>query len=221
MFSKLIKYSPYLVLFAIFIFIWKLNSLTPLWGDDYCRAGATTGIFEAVQKAADTYLTFNGRFFAHIINYLVFGNYPASLKYFNFFNSIIFCGLIFVIFNIAFSRKPRGLRDGLYMLFIFSLVFVGGRGIGEVVLWKTGSIGYLWGVSLELLFLMPFLLFIRGRILPRLNRFWISSFYLVSFVAATFIEHLSFAVSAVVFFILFTQELRKKSLPNFLKTSCI
>lgn len=218
-FAKIIKLAPYFVLLLIFVFIWKINKLTPLWAGDYCRIGNSTSIFEAVQKAYNRYFTLNGRFFTNTINYLVFGNYPYSIKYFDLINSVFFCLLIFIIFSIAFDRKPKGLRDAVWILLIFNLIFVSTKGIGEVALWKTGSIGYLWGVTLELVVLLPFLSYIRSLKNPFSNRYRIWGFYLVSFIASTFIEHLSFAISAVTSYILLELRLRKEPIPNFLKLS--
>src|SRR3989344_757332 len=153
--AKVISFTPYFILFFIFLYIWKINQLTPLWADDYCRIGTATSVFKAIHTAYDRYFTWSGRFFVMFINYLVFGNYPVSINYFNFINSIFFGLLIFIIFVLAFGRKPKGIRDAIYMLLIFNLVFIGTKGIGEVALWKTGSIAYLWGVTLELAFLVP------------------------------------------------------------------
>lgn len=215
------KYIPYLVFLIIFIFIWKLNSLTPLWADDYCRFANHTSIFHAIEKSYIRYFERSGRFFVYIIDYFVFGNYPIAISYFNFINATFFTLLIFLIFVVAFGRKPKNLRDGFYILLIFDLVFVGVRGIGEVALWKSGSVGYLWAVTLELAILLPFFLFLRGKKSPFSNKYWIYGFYLISFIAATFLEHLSFAITLVMIYILIERKVRNKFIPNFLQISAL
>ena len=120
---------------------------------------------------------------------------------------------------IAFERIPKNLRDGLYILLIFDLVFIGTRGIGEVALWKTGSVGYLWGVTLELAILTPFFAYVRNKIYPFTNKYLILAFYFVSLIASMFLEHLSLAVSAVVLYICLDSKLNKKNIPKFLVVS--
>jgi len=218
-FNKLLKFSPYIFLLLIFIFIWKLNQITPLWADDYCRLGSSTSLIQAAKKAYSVYFTWTGRFLVMTIDYFVFGNYPNSIIYFNFINAIFFCSLIFIIFYLAFNRRPKGLRDTLYILLIFNLIFIGTKAIGEVALWKTGSVGYLWGLTLELAFLAPFFSYIRSQRRLFQNKYLIWGFYLLAFVASTFLEHLSFAVSVVAFWICFERLVRRKNIPSFLLIS--
>lgn len=219
--SKLVRLTPYCVLILIAIYIWRINQLTPLWADDYCRVGNTTSIFKAAQIAYDRYLTLNGRFFVHFFNHLILGNYPNSLKYFNIINSTSFILLILVIFYLSYGRKPKGFHEAIYILLTFNLLFIATRGIGEVALWKSGSIGYLWGITLELVILVPLFLYLRGKKNPFPNRYWIWVYYLVSFAASTFIEHLSFSISAVFFYIILEHHLRGKFIPKYLKISTI
>jgi hypothetical protein len=217
--QKLIDLSPYILLFVIFIFIWVLNILTPLWADDYCRLASSTSFFQAAARAFDRYFSLNGRFFVHFFNYIFLGNYPALIKYFNFLNSLLFVGLIAIIFLIGLGRKPRGLRDNLSILFIFSLLFIGSHGIGEVILWKSGSIGYLWGVTFELAFLLPVLSFIRAKPYSTQNKLVVYGYYALALIAATFIEHLSFAASAFILLLLVSCRLGKKAVPDYIKVS--
>jgi hypothetical protein len=191
--------------------MWRLNSLTPLWADDYCRLSNSTDIVRAAEGAYTTYLGWSGRFFVTFLNFMVLGNYPGSMTFFNILNAAFFCLLIFNIFYLSLGRIPKNLRDCLYVLLIFVLVFVGTRALGEVALWKTGSIGYLWGVTLELVFLIPFFSYARGQKLPSENKYLIWGFYFISFVASTFLEHLSIAVSAVALFICLRDYFQEKS----------
>lgn len=150
------KYVPWLLLIIIFFFILQLNQLTPLWADDYCRMGSSLGISDAILKTIHAYSSWSGRVVTMFLTYFIMGNIPQSLIFFNMGNSIFFCLLIVAIFVLTYGRAPNQLRDGVIILLIFDLLFIGTKGIGEVALWKTGSIGYLWGVTLELTFLIPF-----------------------------------------------------------------
>ncbi len=216
MISKILKWSPYIILLAIFAYIWKINQLTPLWADDYCRIADSVSFIEAVNKALSRYFTWSGRFLVMVINYLVFGNYPGSIGIFNVVNTAFFTLLIFVIFVLAFGRKPKGLRDGLYLFLIFNLVFIGTQGVGEVIFWKTGSIGYLWGITLELSILIPFFMLIRNKTNLLANKYLVYGFYAVSLAASTFLEHLSLAISATLLYLCVERTTSKNRIPNYL-----
>ena len=133
----------------------------------------------------------------------------------------MFCVLVYLIFYLSFGHKPGNFRDSLFLLFIFSLVFVCSKGIGEVVLWKTGSICYLWGVVFELSVLVPYFSFLRSGKKMRSNLFILVLFLVLCFVAATFIEHLSFAVSILLRMFLYEAAERKIEVPSVLKFAAL
>lgn len=195
---------PFALLLGIFLFMLYLNAKTPLWADDFCRIAVSTTFPEAIATAVDRYINWNGRFFAHLSNYLVFGNIPSSLPYFNFLNSLFFTSLIYLIFKLATGRDPRGYRDTILLLLIFSLVFSATQGVGEIALWKTGSIGYLWGVVLELVSAIPLLHFVRNNEEKKLTTLEKFIYPTAALAGSMFIEHMSLAISVVFVFVTYT-----------------
>lgn len=205
-------FTPVVLLFGIFLFMSYLNIITPLWADDFCRIATSTTFPQAFATAVDRYINWNGRFFAHLSNYLVFGNIPSSLLYFNLLNSLFFTSLIYLIFKLVTGRVPRGYRDTLLLLLVFDLVFSATQGVGEIALWKTGSIGYLWGVVLELVSAIPLLHFVKNNEEKKLSTLEKFIYPAAAFAGSMFIEHMSLAFSAVFVFISYTIYSNKKKL---------
>ena len=201
--------------------MWKLNQLTPLWADDFCRFANHTSIFQAIEKSYIRYFERSGRFFVYIINYFVFGNYPDSMPFFNLLNAAIFCFFVYLVFVSAFGRKPKYITDAIYILLIFDLLFVGTSGIGEVALWKSGAVGYLWAGTLELVTLIPFFFFIKERKSPFSKKLLRVGYYLIAFIASTFLEHLSFAVTLIILFIVLEAKIKNKVIPRYLSIATL
>lgn len=210
---KLFKFSPYIVLIAIFAIILKLNQLTPLWADDFCRLDTHFSVGSAITKTLTAYFNWSGRVVPLFFTYLTFGNFPNSIPVFNIVNSLIFTSLIYIVFIISFDRKPIGLRDAVKIALIFDLIFIATKGIGEVVFWKTGSIGYLWGATFELLYLIPLFLYSRGKTKLIENKKYFILFSIVALLGSFFIEHLSVSISFISLVILIERFVSSRKIP--------
>lgn len=147
------KKKKLLFLMAIIVswlLIFIFNVLTPMMSDDlfYSREVQMAGNFaEVVQQEYQQYMTWSGRSVCHLIlRCFLMGNKMV----FNIFNSLVFVGLVLLIYlNIEGRKKydvPVYLLTNL-LIWMFGVVF------RQTVLWETGACNYLWGSAIILAFL--------------------------------------------------------------------
>lgn len=127
------------------------NIVTPLWADDYCRLSAS-GFAEPFALAWRDWFTWTGRFFVTAFTYLALGfGRDRSFLPFDLLNALVFVALVHEILRLArlaTATSPRtGLAAAAEILFTALALWWLPRAIGEVALWKTGAIGYLWAVA--------------------------------------------------------------------------
>ncbi|MBB2204567.1 DUF6056 family protein [Gluconacetobacter takamatsuzukensis] len=178
-----------------FLFLVWANIVTPLWADDYCRT-APFSLTSPVLLAWRDYFQWTGRFFATALTYFALATLPPWWMIgFDILNALVFVGLIDTVLRLGWIaggnpvKASRGFLAGVTdMVVVGLLVWWLPRTIGEVALWKTGAIGYLWPVAGELWLLRRML---EGR---ATGRFWIGPF---AFFIANFLEPLSLAMSGV------------------------
>jgi Family of unknown function (DUF6056) len=191
--DSLLLDSRTLVWTIVFVFLVWANIETPLWSDDYCEA-VPVGFTGPFTFAWHDYFTWTGRVFVTAITYAVISTnplWPAIL--FDIANAAIFVCLIRHViglarhFGLPFAEAPRSpLASAVDIGFVALLLWWLPRDIGEVALWKTGSIDYLWAVTGELWVLRWMLTGNRG------NSPWRVLF---AFAIATFLETISALVS--------------------------
>ena len=140
----------------IFAFIFVFNSVTPLIMDDYQYSFIFGGI-ERVRSLNDIvvsqtnhYLHWGGRTVAHTIAQF-FLMFPKWV--FNIANSLVFCGLIYLI-----CEHAKNLKCNRYVMIIvaFFAIWFFMPEFGQTILWLTGSCNYLWGSFFILLALLSF-----------------------------------------------------------------
>lgn len=186
---------------GLFLLFYYFNSLTPLWADDYCRAvKVDSGIINVLSAVRDEYRWWSGRVVVNFLSYLFISYYSYFRILFSLVNSLMFVLLNALIYRFAVKGRLNLLFETGLRLVIFTFLFVGTQTIGEVALWKTGSIGYLWAVVLEMTVLL-----IAERVIQSDNnikyRWWqLLLMGVITFIAATFLEHLSVAVGVYLIF---------------------
>ena len=195
-------------LLGLGICIFLINRLTPLWADDFCRAGVH-GI-EVMEKAYYEYFAWSGRFFVLAQDYFLFSGSKAKILLFDICNSFIFIYLIILIFQCANQRFPSKLRDVSDLVFITALIVCLSESFSEVVFWKTGAINYLWGVTGELFVLQ---IFLSDALKKKYKAIWSYLFILFCFYIATYLEHLSVSVSIFLVIWFIDRKLAKKIIP--------
>ena len=184
-----VEASAYLLL--LLLMVWA-NVATPLWGDDYCYI-IPPDIGEPFRLAWRDYFQWTGRFFASALLYgaMAIGRSWSMLP-FDLLNAVIFVALVrnvIALAELAADAPPRPpLARANEVVFVGLLLWWLPRTIGEVALWKTGAIGYLWPVAGELWVL-------RLMLAPRAAWGWWQAPF--GFFIASFLEPLSLLVSVL------------------------
>jgi Family of unknown function (DUF6056) len=153
-------------LLAVFVLMFTLNQLTPLWGDDWYRTEPPN--FEFFSRIKAEYLTWTGRVSVLLLTFILFWMYPGSVVLFNVINTVVFCSLLVGIFLAATGRYPKSWRlDGVTLFVALVSIWFFTQGFGEAILWKTGAIAYLWVITAAIFLLNPFVsLMSESRVVP-------------------------------------------------------
>lgn len=142
---------------GIFLVMLVCNLWTDLVADDYryffsyadeSRIESVADIFPSM--AAHRHIM-NGRVIAHFLVQLFLLLPPIVFK---LINSLVFLALIWLIYSIA---RQGGAHNALGLLAISGCVWVLQPEFGQVFLWLTGAINYLWCAVLCLAFMLPYL----------------------------------------------------------------
>ncbi len=145
------------VCLGIFLVMLVCNLWTDLVADDYryffsyadeSRIESVADIFPSM--AAHRHIM-NGRVIAHFLVQLFLLLPPIVFK---LINSLVFLALIWLIYSIA---RQGGVHNALGLPAIFGCVWVLQPEFGQVFLWLTGAINYLWCAVLCLAFMLPYL----------------------------------------------------------------
>ena len=145
------------VCLGIFLVMLVCNLWTDLVADDYryffsyadeSRIESVADIFPSM--AAHRHIM-NGRVAAHFLVQLFLLLPPIVFK---LINPLVFLAMIWLIYSIA---RHGGEHNALGLLAIFGCIWVLQPEFGQVFLWLTGAINYLWCAVLCLVFMLPYL----------------------------------------------------------------
>ena len=145
------------VFLGIFLVMLVCNLWTDLVADDYryffsyadeSRIESVADIFPSM--AAHRHIM-NGRVIAHFLVQLFLLLPPIVFK---LINPLVFLAMIWLVYSIA---RHGGEHNALGLLALFGCVWVLQPEFGQVFLWLTGAINYLWCAVLCLVFMLPYL----------------------------------------------------------------
>ncbi len=199
-----------LILFAVFSLMLVCNHATDLVADDYryCFSYADGSRIESLSQIPDSMAShrhiMNGRVAAHFLVQLFL--IPPK-EVFELVNALLFVALILLILGISDERRQP---DNLLLLCIFGCLWILQPDFGQVFLWLTGSINYLWCAVFSLLWILPWVQHYRkGRSPSGLLRIF---FPVYSFFTGAYSENSTVALvaMALVFLLLSVLEHRKR-----------
>ena len=142
------------VVFIVFIKMLVLNFLTFFGADDYTHALPKT-LPEVFQKVYWEYMNLGGRSVVHVLLKMAL-MFPKGV--FNVLNSIMLIALTLLIYKHASSGKSFNII--LYLFIIFS-IWLYTMSYGNVILWPSGSVNYLWGAVIIMSFLLPYSIYLN------------------------------------------------------------
>lgn len=153
------KYRFFLGFISVFFVgfvVYILKSKSYLHGDDYIYSyifttfDRITNISDIITSQEIHYQVWGGRSVVHFILQLVLMLPPLAI---NILNTIMF---LLLIISIYYHIKGRGRNSIILFLGIFFCVWILQPVFGDTVFWITGSVNYLWGTVIILLFLLPY-----------------------------------------------------------------
>lgn len=170
-----ISWQIVLILFAGFFLI--LNLLTPFIADDVSYAfiwdgehygnlmdgigkrERITSFMDILISQYSHYFWWGGRTVAHII---VQTFSWIGKGYFDILNIFVFCAFVLLIFKIATGLSLREMNKKFLLFILFAIYFLSPHWLLTSI-WMTGAINYLWMVTLELIFILPFAMKFRDK----------------------------------------------------------
>lgn len=154
------------ILGGVFLFMLALNHWMPLHRDDYDysliwgTAQHIASFSDVLQSLWNHYLTHGGRMVTVFVLdlFLWLGKF-----WFDIANAAVFTGVVVLLHchstrNVRLTAEPGILALGAFFLWLCLPHF------GEVAVWKSGSTVYLWSGFFAALFLLPYNLFLAGRL---------------------------------------------------------
>lgn len=149
--------------FAVFIIILILSYQTKLYSDDlsmlYDTGGVGNTILEKAFKYAVKYhLTWGGRSIAAFLRVIFALN---NKLIYDVINSLVFVTMCNIIYMFTFPEKNNKEKHPELLLFISCILWFTIPTFGQIVLWLTGSIAYMWFGCVQIFYV--FLLYKRFR----------------------------------------------------------
>lgn len=197
-----------------FVLIFLLNRLYPLFADDWfysfiyndkdIRVTSLSNIFESQYNH---YFVWGGRSVVHAIDQLLL---MMDFTVICLLNSLLFVAFIYVLYRIA--NRDNAVNPFIFILFGLFIWF-SQPAFFETVIWKTGSVNYLWGGFIVLLFIYPYYGYYRaGRSVDNLLKTIL--FFLCGIIAGWTNENMSIALIFFAIAVLVISRYQKRSIPK-------
>ncbi|MDR1470652.1 MAG: DUF6056 family protein [Spirochaetaceae bacterium] len=155
-----------MIVFPI-LFFFLFNTLTPYWWDDFPNACFTVSWYtprerligsfqDMIQSTGNLFtnptLAGNGRVFINFLQFVFCA--PKNKIIFDVCNTIVYSLFIMLICYHSFGSFKKIAPSAF--LFVNIAIWLLTPAWGQDFLWLTGSLNYLWSLTLALLFLVPY-----------------------------------------------------------------
>lgn len=170
-----------IILFVMFLFMFLLNSFSPLVFDDYAYFVKTTSIKTILADEYHQYMTWTGRSVVHVI-FRLFTKLPKV--YFNLFNALMFVTMVYQMMAVASISKEE-MKKNIYLkaLLIFALLWVFTPSFNDVYLWMAGSVNYLTAMVIMLAFVLFYHRYTIEAVVKKHNPYKIAGIFLLGIIA--------------------------------------
>lgn len=148
--------------FSVYVVLLCCNIIFPPQSDDfvaYYSAITNSNFFHS-------YFSWNGRF-----GEIFYTGFLASITdklWFDLLNALVGSVFVFAFFFLLFLRFPKDKLD--FFLFAALCVMLINSNFAAIFLWGSGSLNYLWGIGLIVLFLVPYRLFWDNYLNQRIDK---------------------------------------------------
>lgn len=197
-----------ILFFALFFVLFAFNIVFPPQSDDVIHqitANSNQGFFYS-------YFAWNGR-----IGEIFYTGCLASINHtiwFDIINSLVGSIFIFAFFFVVFARLPKNRLD--FLTFALICLMIVNMHFADIFLWGAGSLNYLWGIGLIILFLIPYRLFWGGVLGDYVREGSVFVYFClipISVFAGWSSEHIGATLSFVLIFTYFYAYYKKVQLP--------
>ncbi len=201
-------------LVLVFALVFLLNHNTIYAADDYAfynnvwNNNQEFSFIHIFNKSLSFYLNWTGRFVSTFVNYifLFLGN-----NIFNVVNSLVFTIYTYLIYKIV---KKENETNPILLMLIFFLVWLLIPQFGEVMLWKIGSVIYLWTMTSVLFVVFLFNKIIKKEDKIRNNIIIYILLFIFSIIAGNGFETNSIMLIVITTLILFYRKfIERKKIP--------
>ena len=178
----------------LFLTAFLFNYWTPYAADDYSymynlgNGERITSVFQIFPSLAVHYMQYgNGRIVSHFF-VMLFLMAPKII--FDVLNAFLFVFFIAFVLRITASKKSFSI---LLFFAVPTLFWLYMPAYGQVFLWLTGCINYMWSYLFALIFLSVYVALLRGKSL--LKQIWkLILFCVFTFLFGNYSENVSFSV---------------------------
>ena len=190
-----------------------LNFATPRFADDYCRSAVSLDIPLILSLAIDEYLNWTGRLPVIFLSRVFFSLGDLGIAVFNLTNALVLFLIARMLEEICVheqrdeklgsqyrNRNTEAAATFVFHTTFYALLWFTLVRFGEVTLWKTGAIQYLWGCGLAIFALKPVINIVANENIsePIHPTFAKSTIYFIfCFIGGAWLENLSAGVALV------------------------
>ena len=200
----------------LFLTAFLFNYWTPYAADDYSymynlgNGERITSVFQIFPSLAVHYMQYgNGRIVSHFF-VMLFLTAPKII--FDVLNAFLFVFFIAFVLRITASKKSFSV---LLFFAVPTLFWLYMPAYGQVFLWLTGCINYMWSYLFALLFLNIYISLLRGKSL--LDKKWkLILFCLFTFLFGNYSENVSFSVIFTGFLLMCVTMYQHKTIRKYL-----
>lgn len=165
--SRLLSIIPFLILFAIMIYIHLGQKMQV--GDDFWFRKVSSQ-YSLINYLHMRYMSWTGRLSSEIIFYYIFRDNGYLWK---IINPICIVVVAYSISRIIMNKEDNKKKFILNSYICLSLIFIGKGVILLAVMWITGSVVYLWCMAAGLIAILPFVDALKGKYKGTFNIFYL------------------------------------------------
>jgi hypothetical protein len=152
-----LKTSIVILFTVIFLLLlYTQHKYVILSGDDYYQASSKSiPLNQIYYYSLFDYLHWKGRFFTSFLNYFVVNGHVLLWK---IINPFMITTIVFSVYYFSASRNAKFINRIVALLYIFNFFLTLNQDIArEVLYWITGSINYLWPLTVSFVYLITWL----------------------------------------------------------------
>lgn len=208
---KLLWFASVAIIFGV---IFVFNRMSLIHGDDYVysfiykTSERISSLEDVICSQITHYNTWGGRAVVHTLLQIIL-MLPSSVV--DLLNTAVFLLLIFCMYLHAKGRSKTHSLSLFWSLFL--ITWIAQPAFADTVLWVTGSLNYLWGTVIILLFLVPYRLHSGYTKNPLKTILYAVGMFLLGIIAGWTSENVSIGMIGIVVMFFIYYRIQKWKIP--------